>query len=500
MSRKLFILFLGLIIGLGLVFRLVNLSSLPIFADESIYVRWSQVMKNEPSLRFLPLSDGKQPLFMWGTIVFLKFFSDPLLAGRFLSSLTIIGSILGVSLLSYLLFKSPRLTLISALVFSLIPYSVFFDRLALADSLLSMFIIWGIALHVIAIKNQRLDFAMLSGFAFGFAWLTKSPAQIYVLMLPLLILLSPKLSKIKILKLLSLNLVTFIIAFGMYNILRLGPEFHMIAIRNLDYIFPLSEIIKHPLDPLVPHIKDSFNFYFYLLTPIGLLFAFWGLFDIRKNHLASRFILGAYFLLPIIALSAIAKAYTARYILFTLPYAVILIAHAVEHLGERTKKHILVYLATILVVIPSIYFNYLLITNPDRVPLPRVERSGYLEEWTAGHGIKQVSEVIKARSVNGPIVVGSEGFFGTPFSGLEMYLNGYSNVRVVGVGVYIDSVNEKLVSATKDNQVFLVVNSSRFHGDLDKMKNQLKLLGAYPKAQRPDGTRESLLFFEVLKQ
>ena len=65
--------------------RLPNLTLQPIFADEAIYIRWAQVMRAEPTLRFLSLSDGKTPLFMWAMIPFLKVFSDPLFAGRFLS-------------------------------------------------------------------------------------------------------------------------------------------------------------------------------------------------------------------------------------------------------------------------------------------------------------------------------------------------------------------------------------------------------------------------------
>src|SRR3989344_5804660 len=61
-----------LILALGL--RLYNLTYLPIFADEAIYIRWAQIMQAESTLRFLPLSDGKQPLFMWGMIPFLKIF------------------------------------------------------------------------------------------------------------------------------------------------------------------------------------------------------------------------------------------------------------------------------------------------------------------------------------------------------------------------------------------------------------------------------------------
>ena len=74
-----------LILILALFLRLFNLNHLPIFADEAIYVRWAQVMRVEPSLRFLPLQDGKQPLFMWSVILMFKVFTDPLVAGRLVS-------------------------------------------------------------------------------------------------------------------------------------------------------------------------------------------------------------------------------------------------------------------------------------------------------------------------------------------------------------------------------------------------------------------------------
>ena len=87
---------LGLLIVILYFFlRLPNLTLQPIFADEAIYIRWAQVMKSEPTLRFLPLTDGKAPLFMWIMMPMFKIFDsdligvdDPLFAGRFLSVLS----------------------------------------------------------------------------------------------------------------------------------------------------------------------------------------------------------------------------------------------------------------------------------------------------------------------------------------------------------------------------------------------------------------------------
>src|SRR3990167_11294736 len=134
------ILFLGLIIlAIGLFLRIVKLTYLPVFVDEAIYIRWSQIMINEATLRFLPLSDGKQPLFMWADMAFLKLFADPLFAGRFLSTVTGLGTLVGIYVSSYYLFKSPKVSLLAGLLYALSPFAVFFDRLALVDSMLSMF-------------------------------------------------------------------------------------------------------------------------------------------------------------------------------------------------------------------------------------------------------------------------------------------------------------------------------------------------------------------------
>ncbi len=472
---------LGLVIlALAGSLRFVNLNSLPIFADESIYVRWAQVMRAEASLRFLPLSDGKQPLFMWVTIPFLKLFSDPLLAARFLSGLTGLGTVAGVFVLTELLFKKRSISILAAILAALTPYLVFFNRMALADSMLTMFMLWTLILSLLSIKHDRWDMAMLAGFTFGFAWLTKSPAVFMFGLLPLGLLMSvPKFKHFGYL------LTTYLIGLGMYNILRLGPEFSQIALRNKDYVFSLNQILQHPLDPFIPHLRDSATFYWYFLTPIGLTLAILGIFMGKLKSWREKFILAAWFLVPILVQSAIAKQFTARYLLFTVPYAIILIAWA----ANRFHKAIL-----LLIILPTLYLDYLYLYNLAKAPLPRIERSGYLEEWTAGQGIREIA--VYLQNLRGPIVVGSEGYFGTPFDGLQLYLNNYPNVRVVGVGVWIDSVSEKLTSALADNQVFLVVNSDRLHADPSKLG--LKLIASYPKGVRPDGTQQKLLFFEVM--
>jgi 4-amino-4-deoxy-L-arabinose transferase-like glycosyltransferase len=492
-----------LLIGLGIILlaailRFVNLNSLPVFADESIYVRWSQVMRAEPTLRFLPLSDGKQPLFMWTVIPFLKFISDPLIAGRMLSGLIGLSTVVGVGVCGYLLFKNLRLSVSAALIWAVLPYSVFFDRMALADGMLTAFIVWTFAFSLISFKHLRWDFSMLAGFALGFAALTKSPATFAAAMLPLLALLGSDhpLTKKRLLISLGLLLTTYTLAFAMYNILRLGPEFHLIAIRNQDYLYPLSEFIKHPADPLIPHLKDSLGFYLYLVTPVGVILAALGLIEGGLKHWRQRLLLTIWCLAPIVAMSALAKTLTARYLYYTVPFVVILASHALWHFGDRTKKHFLSFSALGLLVALSIGFDYFLITAPEKAPLPRIERSGYLEQWTAGQGIREAAAIIRQAAASGPVLVGSEGFFGTPFSALQMYLNDLPQVRVIGIGQNITAVDSKLTNSLTDNQVFFVANSSRILVSPETLN--LEIISAYPKATNENGDREYLIFAKVL--
>src|SRR5690606_14151004 len=76
------------VFGLYLLTHLVNLTGLPVFADEAIYIRWTQLIIDDwQRYLFFPLNDGKTPLHMWLMVPFQLVVADQLLAGRLLSVL-----------------------------------------------------------------------------------------------------------------------------------------------------------------------------------------------------------------------------------------------------------------------------------------------------------------------------------------------------------------------------------------------------------------------------
>jgi len=518
-------------LGVLLVFfliRFINLTILPVFADEAIYIRWSQVMRAEPTLRFLPLSDGKQPLFMWLTIPFLKIFSDPLLAGRYLSVLAGFGSLVGLVFLAWLLFKEKRISLMTGLFYTTIPFFVFFDRLALVDSLLAMFSIWLAVLSLLLINYQRWDLAMIAGMVLGGALLTKSPAIFFALFLPAALFSRPDerrgkkrrtihsgnsalswagrtslflsfKKKNNFLRILSLWVIVWVFGFGIYNfLLRLGPGFQMIAIRNKDYLFSLKEILSHPLDPLKPHLGDLSSWFPNLLTWPIILLSLGGLLIVLKRKFRQTLFLLIWLLIPLLAQSVFAKVFTPRYILFTVWPFLILAAFFLDWLWLRLKqKNWGLIVLLLIILIPALRYDWQLLNNPEKAPLPRNLRNGHLEEWTAGQGLKESAEFFKEKAKSDKVLVGTEGFFGTLPDGLQIYLEGTPNIRVIGVGWPVVKVHPSLINSLVDNEVYLLVNQSRLN--LLPQANGLVLIKEYPKAAWPDGHRDKLLLFQLDK-
>jgi 4-amino-4-deoxy-L-arabinose transferase-like glycosyltransferase len=487
-----FVVFALLLIGLFL--RSYNLDSLPIFADEAIYVRWSQVMRVDATLRFLPLSDGKQPLFMWVVIPFFKIFSDPLIAGRFVSVLTGIGTIVGSFVLTYILFERKKIAIVAAMLAALTPYLVFFDRMALVDSMLAMFAVWiSIGTFLLA-KTHRLDVAMITGGLLGGALLTKSPAIFFVIAFFVSqIILYKKQEKlshsISILKQTILSFVSLFIAIGIQNIMRLGPNFHMLSSRNADYVYPLTHVFENAFDPFVPFIHRSFEWY-WILGPSALFVLFCLsvyilLTNKRKRELLFLLVWGA---MPVVVSAEFAKVFTARYILYSVSF--LCVCSAASLLSVKLQK--VVYIVIGLFIVQAVYLNYFILFNPQRAHLPSGERSGYLEEWTSGVGIYEASRYLRDQNQknNGKkIVVGTEGYFGTLPDGLQLYLNDVPDITVIGVGIDLKEIPQSLSESVKaGNDTYLLINDSRLK--MSPQDTSMVQVLAYEKANRSEGTKE----------
>lgn len=464
---KFFLISLVVTFVLSVLIRSFNLTSLPIFADEAIYIRWAQLIKSEPTLRFIPLSDGKQPLFMWLNWQTVGFFTDPLVSGRIISVLSGSVTVVLAGLISLSLFRSKKAAIAASIMASFSPYLFFFDRLAVVDSLLTMFLMFVFLLSFWTVKTRRLDLAMIAGFFMGAALLTKSPAYIFLAVMPAFALFSiknfkPKRQEIfEFLYSLLLIGVSVFIALSMYQVLRLGPNFDMIAQRNLDYVYKPQDILTSQA-----HIKSNLiRFVDWLIKllplPFLLLFAASAVNSIRKRKfLKECALLLLIITFSVLVTSSLSKAYTARYVLFVIP---LILVFASSHFAS-VKRVFLPWLIIIVGLIYSLWFNLMLMFAPANAPLPENERSGYVEEWTAGWGIREAADYIRQvrKTTDQGIVLGTEGHFGTLPEGAQLYLTGVPNLTIFGIGLDVKGVRSDLVNAKRTgNIVFLAINQSR---------------------------------------
>ncbi len=494
-----------ILVGLAVLFlflRLPNLTLQPIFADEAIYIRWAQVIRSEPTLRFLPLSDGKTPLFMWVMIPLFKFIHDPLLAGRFLSVISGFFTLLGVFFLSKKVFNL-RTALWASLLYVVTPYTIFFDRMALVDSMLAAFTIWSCYFAIWLVSNLRLDIAMVLGYFLGGGILTKTPGMLNLTLLPLTVIgfVRRKGGKNALVRLLVLWGVAIGIALVMYNVLRLGPNFQMLSSRNTDYIFSPLELAGRPFDPFIPHFHDISDWFPKLLTwPIlfcvvmGMIYIIYVIWQqmFRGPSLWGGIIL-LWALLPLLLNMAFLRTFTARYLLSEIPLFLVIAGFGVTKILPRLAyiKRFPIFLMLLVLLPLPLYFDYLLLVSPANAPLPKEERKGYFEDWTAGYGFSDIAKFLIEKSTTQKVVLGTAGFFGTLPDGIQIYLD-KAQIQIVGSSA---TVSAQIRNAAKENLTYFLGNKK----DLENKIKGIILVKEYPKLKPLDGSgADATVLYEVL--
>lgn len=494
LKSKFEILILSFLVAAYFALRLSNLTgptAQPIFADEAIYVRWAQVMRAEPTLRFVSVTDGKTPLFMWVMIPLFKIFSDPLFAGRFLSVIAGFSTLMGVFLLSHRVFGK-KTAFWASFLYVIVPYTVFFDRMALVDSMLATFSVWSLYFLIWLVQKPGLDKAMFLGYLLGGGVLTKTPGMMSILIAPLAALsfIGHPEKRGELLKFLGCIAVSVSIGFIMYNILRLGPEFRQLTSRNGDYVFAPTELIGRPLDPFIPHLRDLSDWFPKMLTWPVLISFFAGvlLFVLKPTRLKTIVLFWG--LIPLLFELAFLRTFTARYVLSFIPILLIFAGFGIEKLVDKFKLvKFQIFIALAFLILPM-YFNFYLITDIAKAPLPDEERRGYLEQWTAGYGFPDIAKYLIEKRKNGPVLVATQGYFGTLPDGLFIYID-KANIDVTGGR---GTISAEIRDAAKLRQTFFI-------GEKNDIKTSLRdviFINEYPKIKARDGVDHAIVFYQVL--
>jgi len=163
--------------GLVLVYlitRLTALTALPMSSEEATWIHWAQIIVQYPQEWLISNNGGQQPLFTWLNAVALNIFSDPLVAGRSVSVLAGLASLVGLYFIGLDAFNRTVGSL-AALIYIVFPSAYTFDRLALQDGLLLALVIWVLrwAIHIVQDTRPSTRAFRVLGVLMGAALLTQ---------------------------------------------------------------------------------------------------------------------------------------------------------------------------------------------------------------------------------------------------------------------------------------------------------------------------------------
>lgn len=442
--KKLFpeILFAPILLVLFLVTRLTNILTLPIFTDEAIYTRWSQIARYDSNWRFISLTDGKQPAFVWVDMIVMRFFSDPLLGGRVVSVICGFFVVLGLYFLTFEIFKNEKYKRIMGIVASALaviyPFLIVYDKLALYESMIAAFMIWALYFQILLIRRIRFDLALVTGFVMGGAVLTKSSGFLALYLIPFIFLLfnfSNKDKKQRLIRSVGYFLVVFIVVNVFYSVLRLSPFYHIINQKNSIFVYDVGSWFKLPtnvkIDNLVSNSRGLTDWFFNYFTIVWALLV-GSSFFIKRSFTKEKLVLFLWFFLPFLALCFLGKTLYPRYLLFMTIPLIPLVAYSTTLLFFKFKNILIRIILIILVLIIPLWTDYFVIFDFARAPIPKIDLEQLINGWPAGGGIRESVEFFREQSKNGEIMVGTQGTFGLMPAAYEIYFRDNPNVRING--------------------------------------------------------------------
>jgi hypothetical protein len=393
------------LLGLYLASRVIALTALPMFLDERIYLRWAYWIEQGRRLQ-VPFVAGKG-LSVWILAAVTPHAADPLLAGRLLTVAVGILTLVAVHRLAARLTGDVRAADLAALLYIVCPFTLFHDRMVLADPYLSAFTAWTLLLALRLADAPRLR----DGAALGAAMALGIAAKVTglpLLAVPLLVFGVMGGARRASVKPLALAYVVAIglIAYPVWRFFsRPSGELSKLAGMGGDDS-PLVAAVSANLGLAASWLWTYWTPGLVLLAGVGLVAA------LRTRALRrSALLLILMALGPIAIFATVSRVWFPRYVLFTTVPFVILAAlgfravlDAADRLHPVAPAMGAMRTALLLAVVlaPALRFDAALWTDPSRAPLPEVDRFQYVTGWPSGYGSRDSVAFLRSRRAAHP--------------------------------------------------------------------------------------------------
>jgi 4-amino-4-deoxy-L-arabinose transferase-like glycosyltransferase len=416
------------IISLAAAFRAYRLSGmLPILVDESIYLRWAEIIDHQHTW-FISLLDGKQPLSYW-LLTWMRRIgpADPLMGGRIISA---IAGVLSTGMLFFLAYRlgGAALGAFAALLCALLPYGVLYEHIAYTDALVSFFAIltaWA-ALECFRAEEYRWAMTLLAGSCLALAALIKTTALQFA-GFPVFVGLVHRRRKLRDLGL-RLALMAGMVALPLalvWHARPQGPRFAEISpvLHRTDFFASPANFGAVAYNARINLGLMASYLVHYVTLPV-LLAAAAGLFALVKQRQWTTLAVIAAGLVPLPFQMLLLKYFPSRYI-FPHAWCLLLAASALVVLTGRAGLCI-----GVLLIVPLALRSWNLVNYPSFV-LHETDANEFLGSGPySGFGAREAAMFLRQESESGPFVVLTDPFWGPPADVMFVYLQGRNGVRV----------------------------------------------------------------------
>jgi hypothetical protein len=456
--------------------RLYHLANFPMFADEGLHIwRAIKVTQDGPFSEVLRL--GKF-LTIWMISIFVPLASHHLLwVGRFVSVVFGMLGLIGCYLLGTKLFNH-RIGKISAVLYLVVPYTFFYDRMAHVDGALAVLTIYVAYFSLKFVDQPNFKHILVLGISLTLIFLTKLNGLVLGL-IPILILITQRFSTLRNFPWLRLG--------GVYAISILGiiPVLFNFA-THWDRAWDRMQLSRLPADtpPLwstwLSNVQDTVHFLGYNLSWLIFALVCLGIVVALTRHNTYDWLLlgGAGLTLGIFVIAPKAGGWYPRYLLPAVPFLLLIAAQTIDwglnKLEKKFSSKMWFYAAGavffILLILPALRFDYKHLVEPSHTPFVQIDRWQYITGAYAGYGLDEAANYIREQvPPSGQIIVVYDLHPGSIYDVLQAYLYGERDQIIhVILRLAIEDPDEMAqMLAMQSRPVFLVV--------ADSLANELEL-------------------------
>lgn len=438
LGKRGFCLGLLILVLFSLALRIPNLTLLPVFHDQAFYIRWAQIIADNPTdidTLFISKVNGKQPLSFWFLASIVGTFEDPLLTERSLAVFFGTCSLIGVALTARRMFGD-REALVTAGIYAFLPYSVFFERVASIESMLGCFSVFSLffAVSLVLEEKNKWLYAVLLGLTLGLGFWGKSPF-LTVAILCLLVPLFYADDRRRNYRWMSVSYALFAVFLGVFYYLNGRaelPDFghNPILITPKQFYNPWQDprIIRDNL------IQTADCLTHYLTWPLLFVILYGAAAFYGEKGIGLAFL---WFLFPVLIVVFFVSEVFSRYFFFVIFPLTLVAGRALVRLTEweinsRPVGRNAFPAVMLLIFFTFTPFSIAAIEAPQRLPLPERDREQFVEDWPSGYGIREIVLFIRERQKQrgGKTLVLTTLDWGIPGDAIEMYLRRDKDVTV----------------------------------------------------------------------